>query len=153
MRHRSEKMPCAYCVLCVRAHPPVCMCAVFVSKEAHSQVSHKHAFLPLQQADKRVLQSAHDGLGLGPRGVGECHIRHFVIAYDSRARGEEYRMKRTSIIFLWQGAAEQCKEVTTGPKSRNLSDLIILEFLDWTMNLPDEISHNYRRYVIIFLFS
>jgi len=90
MRHRSEEVPCAYCVLCVRAHPPVCMCAVFVSKEAHSQVSHKHAFLPLQHADKRVLQSAHDGLGLGPRGVGECHIRHFVIAYDSRARGEEY---------------------------------------------------------------
>jgi hypothetical protein len=52
------------------------------------------------------------------------------------------------------------KEVTTGPKSRNLSDSIILEFLDWTMNLPDEISHTNcdRRYAdcifqIIYLFT
>jgi hypothetical protein len=72
-------------------------------------------------------------------------------------RGRAARsMEHTSIIFLWQGAAEQWKEVTTGPKSRNLSDSIILELLDWTKNLPDEISHTNcdRRYeeCIFYLF-
>jgi len=53
----------SYRVLCVRAHPPVCMCAVFVSKETHSLVAHNDPFLPLQHADKRVLKSVHDLLG------------------------------------------------------------------------------------------
>jgi len=57
-------MLCAYCVLCVRAHPPICMCAVFVSKETHSQVTQNDALLAFQDAHKRVLESAHDGLGL-----------------------------------------------------------------------------------------
>jgi len=48
----------------VRAHPPICMCAVFVSKETHSQVTQNDALLAFQDAHKRVLESAHDGLGL-----------------------------------------------------------------------------------------
>jgi len=36
--------------------------------------------------------------------------------------------------------------MTTSTKLKNLYDSIILELLDWTKNLPDEISHtNYDR--------